>query len=120
MSFDNTCKFIVENFSIDVATWLLGTPVALTKLESSELFAEPVRADAVIFLVSQDLLIQVEFQTNPDPNIGFRMTDYRLRGFRRYPNKQMRQIVSCISGPLDPNGFIKLILNCQVCDMNLK
>jgi predicted transposase/invertase (TIGR01784 family) len=93
MSFDNTCKFIAENFSVDIATWLLGTPIALTKLEPSELFAEPIRADAVIFLESKDLLLHIEFQTDPDPEIGFRVTDYRLRGFRRYPQKQMRQIV---------------------------
>jgi predicted transposase/invertase (TIGR01784 family) len=93
MSFDNTCKFIAENFSVDIATWLLGTPIELTKLEPSELFAEPIRADAVIFLESKDLLLHIEFQTDPDPEIGFRMTDYRLRGFRRYPQKQMRQIV---------------------------
>jgi predicted transposase/invertase (TIGR01784 family) len=93
MSFDNTCKFLAENFSVDIATWLLGTPIALTKLEPSELFAEPIRADAVIFLESKDLLLHIEFQTDPDPEIGFRMTDYRLRGFRRYPQKQMRQIV---------------------------
>jgi predicted transposase/invertase (TIGR01784 family) len=93
MSFDNTCKFIAENFSVDIATWLLGTPIALTKLEPSELFAEPIRADAVIFLESEDLLLHIEFQTDPDPEIGFRITDYRLRGFRRYPRKQMRQIV---------------------------
>jgi predicted transposase/invertase (TIGR01784 family) len=93
MSFDNICKFIAENFSVDIATWLLGNPIALTKLEPSELFAEPIRADAVIFLESKDLLLHIEFQTDPDPEIGFRMTDYRLRGFRRYPQKQMRQIV---------------------------
>jgi predicted transposase/invertase (TIGR01784 family) len=93
MSFDNTCKFLAENFSADIATWLLGTPIELTKLEPSELFVEPIRADAVIFLESKDLLLHVEFQTDPDPEIGFRVTDYRLRGFRRYPNKQMRQIV---------------------------
>jgi predicted transposase/invertase (TIGR01784 family) len=93
MPFDNTCKFLAENFSADIATWLLGTPIALTKLEPSELFAEPIRADAVIFLESEDLLAHIEFQTDPVPEIGFRMTDYRLRGFRRYPQKQMRQIV---------------------------
>jgi predicted transposase/invertase (TIGR01784 family) len=93
MSFDNTCKFLAENFSADIATWLLGTPIELTKLEPSEFFVEPIRADAVIFMESTDLLLHVEFQTDPDPEIGFRATDYRLRGFRRYPNKQMRQIV---------------------------
>lgn len=93
MAFDNTCKFIAEHFSADIASWLLGTPTPLTKLEPSELFAEPIRADAVLFLESQDILLHVEFQTNPDPEMGFRMADYRLRGFRRYPQKQMRQIV---------------------------
>jgi predicted transposase/invertase (TIGR01784 family) len=93
MPFDNTCKFLAEHFSTDIAAWLLGTPVALTKLEPSELFAEPIRADAVIFLESKDTLAHIEFQTDPDPAIGFRMADYRLRGYKRYPKKQMRQIV---------------------------
>jgi predicted transposase/invertase (TIGR01784 family) len=93
MPFDNTCKFLAEHFSADIATWLLGTPISLSRLEPSELFAEPIRADAVIFLESADLLAHIEFQTDPVPEIGFRMTDYRLRGFRRYPQKQMRQIV---------------------------
>jgi predicted transposase YdaD len=61
MSFDNTCKFLAENFSADIATWLLGTPIELTKLEPSELFVEPIRADAVIFLESKDLLLHIEF-----------------------------------------------------------
>ncbi len=93
MSFDNICKFLAENFTADIATWLLGEPIALTKLEPSELVADPIRADTMIFLESADLLLQVEFQTDPDPDMGSRMADYRLRGFRRYPQKQMRQIV---------------------------
>ena len=87
------CKFLAEHFSIDIATWLLGTPIALTKLEPSELFAEPIRADAVIFLESKDLFVHIEFQTDPDPEMGFRMADYRLRALKRYPHKQLRQIV---------------------------
>jgi predicted transposase/invertase (TIGR01784 family) len=93
MAFDNACKFLAENFTADIATWLLGAPIQLTKLEPSELFAEPIRADAVIFLESEDLLLHIEFQTRPDPKMGARMVDYRLRGFYRYPRKQMRQIV---------------------------
>ncbi|WP_448286383.1 hypothetical protein [Phormidesmis priestleyi] len=34
-----------------------------------------------------------EFQTEPKPDIPFRMTDYRLRVYRRFPQKQMRQVV---------------------------
>ena len=30
---------------------------------------------------------------DPDSEIPFRMADYRLRVFRRYPQKQMRQVV---------------------------
>lgn len=91
--FDSTCKFLAESFSSDFATWLLGKPVAFTKLSPSELSLEPIRADALILLNSDDVILQIEFQTEPDPRIGFRMADYRLRTFRRFPEKQMRQVV---------------------------
>jgi predicted transposase YdaD len=48
--FDNTCKFLAENFSQDFATWLIGEPIRLTKLSPSELSIEPIRADALILL----------------------------------------------------------------------
>lgn len=35
--FDNICKFIAENFSDDLATWLLGSPLSLTVLDPTEL-----------------------------------------------------------------------------------
>jgi predicted transposase/invertase (TIGR01784 family) len=105
MPFDNTCKFLAENFSADVATWLLGLPIPLTKLEPSELFAEPIRADAVIFLESADVLLHVEFQTKPDPEMGARMADYRLRAFYRYPHKQMRQIVVYLRPTRSPRVY---------------
>ncbi len=35
----------------------------------------------------------MEFQTQPDVNIPFRMVDYRLRVYRRFPQKRMRQVV---------------------------
>ena len=46
--FDNLCKFLAENFSEDYATWLLGSPVTLTKLSPTELSLEPIRADSLI------------------------------------------------------------------------
>ncbi|MCA6535943.1 MAG: flagellar assembly protein H, partial [Pseudanabaena sp. M135S2SP2A07QC] len=42
--YDNTCKFLAENFPEDFANWLLGKSIPLTKLETSELSAEPIRA----------------------------------------------------------------------------
>jgi predicted transposase/invertase (TIGR01784 family) len=91
--FDNTCKFLAESFSEDFASWLLGTPVTMTRLSPSELSLEPIRADALILLNSDNFVLHIEFQTEPDPTMGFRMADYRLRVFRRFPTKQMRQVV---------------------------
>jgi predicted transposase/invertase (TIGR01784 family) len=35
----------------------------------------------------------IEFQTEPDENMGFRMLDYRVRVYRRFPRKTMHQVV---------------------------
>jgi predicted transposase/invertase (TIGR01784 family) len=89
--FDNICKFIAESFSTDFATWLLGEPISLTELSPKELSLEPIRADALILLQSDEVVLHLEFQTKPDPNMPFRMADYRLRVYRRFPEKRMRQ-----------------------------
>ena len=99
--YDNTCKFIAETFPTDIASWLLGEPLTLTKLEPSELSLEPIRADSLIMLQSEEVVLHVEFQTNPDSEIPFRMADYRLRVFRRYPQKQMR----CRGSLFEKDGF---------------
>jgi predicted transposase/invertase (TIGR01784 family) len=91
--YDNICKFLVENYSSDFARWVFGEPKGLTILSPTELFVEPIRADALILLQSSDVVLHLEFQTQPDEAIPFRMADYRLRVHRRYPNKNMRQLV---------------------------
>lgn len=91
--FDSICKFLAENFSEDLASWLLGSPVRLTELSPQELSLEPIRADSLILLQSDDLVLHTEFQTEPDAKIPFRMLDYRVRVYRRFPNKVMRQVV---------------------------
>ncbi len=83
--YDNVCKFLAESFSSDFAQWLLGEPMGLTKLSPTELFVEPIRADALILLQSQEVVLHMEFQTQPDGEIPFRMNDYRLRVYRLYP-----------------------------------
>ncbi len=80
-------------FSADFASWLLGTAVPLTELKPSELSLDPIRADALILLQSDDDILHIEFQTLPRNTIPFRMLDYRVRGYRKYPNKNMRQVV---------------------------
>lgn len=91
--YDNTCRFLAENFSADFASWLLGEPVTLTELQPSELSLDPIRADAMILLQSDESILHLEFQTLPKENIPFRMLDYRVRGHRRYKEKSMRQVV---------------------------
>jgi len=91
--FDNVCKFLAENFKDDFAQWLLGYPITLTELKPTELSLQPIRADSLILLQSEDLILHIEFQTDTDETIPFRMIDYRLRVYRRYPNKDMRQVV---------------------------
>jgi predicted transposase/invertase (TIGR01784 family) len=91
--FDPTCKFLAESFPADFATWLIGEPITFTKLSPTELSLEPIRADSLILLESARVILHIEFQTEPDPTMPFRLADYRLRIYRRFPNKQVRQIV---------------------------
>ena len=91
--FDNVCKFLAENYSEDFSQWLLGYKTNLTELKPTELSLEPIRADSLILLQSQNLVLHLEFQTNVDEAMAFRMLDYRLRVYRRYPQKQMKQVV---------------------------
>jgi predicted transposase/invertase (TIGR01784 family) len=91
--YDNTCRFLAEHFSADFASWLLGKSVTLTELQPSELSLDPIRADALIFLESDEAILHLEFQTLPKVNIPFRVLDYRVRGYRRDPTKSMRQVV---------------------------
>ncbi|GBF79560.1 Rpn family recombination-promoting nuclease/putative transposase [Aphanothece sacrum] len=91
--YDNVCKFLAERFSSDFANWLLNKPIELTELKPTELSLNPIRADSLIFLQSEEIVLHIEFQTSPDEDIPFRMTDYRLRVYRRYPNKEMYQVV---------------------------
>ncbi|MGG6266842.1 Rpn family recombination-promoting nuclease/putative transposase [Leptolyngbya sp. AN03gr2] len=91
--YDNTCRFLAENFSADFASWLLGKSVTLTEIQPSELSLDPIRADAMILLQSDESILHLEFQTQPKPEIPFRMLEYRVRGQRRYKDKPMQQVV---------------------------
>jgi predicted transposase/invertase (TIGR01784 family) len=91
--YDNTCKYLAATFPSDFASWLLGKPIPLTKLEPSELTVEPIRADSVIFLESKEIIMHLEFQTKPDPTMSYRMANYWLRLYGKYPNKEIHQTV---------------------------
>lgn len=91
--YDNVCRILASLFSRDIATWLIGEPIALTELEPTELLLDPIRVDSLIFLQSEDLILHIEFQTDPKEDIPFRMADYRLRIYRRFPRKRVYQVV---------------------------
>jgi predicted transposase/invertase (TIGR01784 family) len=91
--FDNISKFLIEQYSPDFARWLIGEPIVLTELKPSELSLEPIRADALILLQSENVVLHCECQTDPDSTLPFRMADYALRVYRRFPNKRLVQVV---------------------------
>ena len=62
--YDDICKFIGENFSKDLAQWLIGEAIEFTVIEPTELQVAPIRADSVIFLQSKDVILHIEFQTD--------------------------------------------------------
>jgi predicted transposase/invertase (TIGR01784 family) len=91
--FDNICKFLAEQFSADFAQWLLGESMPLTELSPSELTLDPIRADSLILLQAEPVVLHIEFQTRPDAAIAFRMLDYSVRIRRRFPEKSQTQVV---------------------------
>jgi hypothetical protein len=46
------------------ASWLLGEPVTLTELQPSELSLEPIRADAMILLQSDESILHSDRVTS--------------------------------------------------------
>jgi len=62
-------------------------------MEPSELSLEPIRADTLVLLQSESAILHAEFQVDPKPDVPFRVADYRLRGYRRYPDRKMHQVV---------------------------
>ncbi len=109
--YDNVCRFIAEHFQHDFSKWLLGESVSLTELSPTELSLEPIRADSIILQQSKNLILHTEFQTRPLTEIPFRMIDYRIRGYRIFPDKEMRQVVIYLrktNSPLVRQNYFRL------------
>ena len=83
MSYDNVCKIIAEKYPLDFARWLLPVEPREIKVLRTELSIEPIRADSVIFLQTENRILHIEFQTKTTskPSIPFRMLDYSVRLF---------------------------------------
>ena len=103
--YDNICKLIAEEHPEDFATWLLGKAIALTELKPTELSSEPIRADSLVLLQSEDLVLHLEFQTKVDPQIPFRMLNYWVRLHHRYPQKKVVQVVIYLRSTRSPLAY---------------
>jgi predicted transposase/invertase (TIGR01784 family) len=91
--YDNFSKFLIDEYPQDFSSWLLGEQISFTELLPKELSIEPIRADSMILLQSLRVILHLEFQTDPDPDMPFRMADYALRIYRKFPDRQLVQVV---------------------------
>ncbi|MEI1373220.1 DUF4351 domain-containing protein [Nostoc sp. UHCC 0926] len=86
MSYDNTCKYLAENYPGDFAKWLLASDTSDIQVLKTELNLEPIRADSVTLLQICNQILHLEFQTTPKSKtpLDFRMLDYYTRLKREY------------------------------------
>lgn len=61
--YDPVCRFLAEQFNEDFARWLIGEPITFTRLEPTELSLQPIRADSLIMLESENLVLHLEFRS---------------------------------------------------------
>ncbi len=98
--FDNLCKYLSEKYPNSFASWLLGKPVTVGEVIKSELSIEPIRADSITFLRTQERILHIEFQVEVDTNppLPLRMLDYWVRLHRRY-RQPVTQVVILLKKP---------------------
>ncbi|TVP60200.1 MAG: DUF4351 domain-containing protein [Nodularia sp. (in: Bacteria)] len=86
MSYDNACKYLAEQYPADFVRWLLGVEAPQIEVLKTELTLEPIRADSVTFLQTENQILHIEFQTLPKSKtpLNFRMLDYSVRLKRQY------------------------------------
>ena len=112
MSFDNVCKLLAEKYPFDFAKWLLPQAPKTIKVLKTELSIEPIRADFVTFLQTENRILHIEFQTNPQskPPIPFRELDYSVRLIRTY-QVPVTQVVIFLQETNDPIVFTEEYVN---------
>ncbi|BAZ47890.1 hypothetical protein NIES4103_04950 [Nostoc sp. NIES-4103] len=84
--YDNLCKLLVEKYPVDFIRWLLNQEPQRIEILKTELSIEPIRADSVIFLQTENRILHLEFQTTikSQQPISLRMLDYYVRLTRKY------------------------------------
>ena len=110
MSFDNVCKLLAEKYPLDFARWLLPEEPQSVKVLKTELSIEPIRADFVTFLKSENQILHIEFQTLSTSRkpIPLRVIDYYIRLKRLYTECTIIQFVIFLQETEDKNAFINV------------
>jgi predicted transposase YdaD len=110
VSFDNVCKLLAEKYPLDFARWLLPEEPQTVKVLKTELSIEPIRADFVTFLKSENQILHIEFQTLSTSRkpIPFRVIDYYIRLKRLYTECTIIQVVIFLQETEDKNAFINV------------
>lgn len=112
MSFDNVCKILAEKYPKDFARWLLSEEPQNIKVLKTELSIEPIRADFVTFLQTENRILHIEFQTRTTSKtpIPLRMLDYSVRLIRAY-QVNVTQVVIFLQETDDETAFIQEYVN---------
>lgn len=71
----------------------MGEPITLTTINPTELNVETIRADSVMLLQSSQVILHAEFQIVGNESIPFLMADYYLRLKRKFPKRDIQQVV---------------------------
>jgi predicted transposase YdaD len=110
VSFDNVCKLLAEKYPLDFARWLLPEEPQSVKVLKTELSIEPIRADFVTFLKSENQILHIEFQTLSTSRkpIPLRVIDYYIRLKRLYTECTIIQVVIFLQETEDKNAFINV------------
>ncbi|TAE98434.1 MAG: hypothetical protein EAZ78_24080, partial [Oscillatoriales cyanobacterium] len=108
MAYDNTCKYLAEKFPAAFVHWLLPIDEPTTvQVLKTELIQEPIRADSLVFLQTDNQILHLEFETRPysDPPIAFRMLDYYVRLKRQY-SCDLNQVVIFLQQTASEQVFV--------------
>ncbi|MGI8500132.1 MAG: Rpn family recombination-promoting nuclease/putative transposase [Hassallia sp.] len=108
MTYDNTLKYLVEQYPEQFIRWLLASEPRDIQILKTELNQEPIRADSVTFLQTANQILHIEFQTVPTstPPLPLRMLDYWVRLYRQY-NCDIEQIVIFLKPTSSEAAFVE-------------
>ncbi|MGJ5629232.1 Rpn family recombination-promoting nuclease/putative transposase [Nostoc sp. CALU 1950] len=106
--YDNLCKILAEKYPRDFTRWLLNQEPRTVEILKTELSIEPIRADSVTFLQTENRILHLEFQTTikSQKPISLRMLDYYVRLVRKY-QVPVTQVVIFLQQTSDEIAFIE-------------